>query len=71
MDIICELINPVEDTESPQLWHVDLKTDQRTVISRSLINAPVDDSPDVFKHNKNKRLEYAKKKSFTYKIFTY
>jgi len=66
IDIICELMNPTENMESPQLWHVDFKTGKHTPISRSLINTPTEDSPDVFKQNqKTRRLEYVKKKSCT------
>jgi hypothetical protein len=61
VDILCELLNPTEGTEAPQLWHVDLKTGKRTSVSRSLINRPSEDSPDVFKQNKNKHYEYIKK----------
>jgi len=62
IEILCELINPVENMESPQLWHVDFKTGKHTPISRSLINLPTEDSPDVFKQNqKTRRLEYVKR----------
>jgi len=61
VDIICEILNPTETTEAPQLWHVDLKTGKHTSVSRSLINRVTDDSLDVFKQNKNKHYEYVKK----------
>ncbi|CAF5170518.1 unnamed protein product, partial [Rotaria magnacalcarata] len=47
--IKCEILNPSEHTEPPQLWHVDLKTGKRTSISRTLLTHPMDDAPDVFK----------------------
>jgi hypothetical protein len=43
------------------LWYVDLKTGQRTPISRLLFHTPPDDAPVVFKQNRNRRLEYLKK----------
>jgi len=61
VEILCELINPNEHTEAPQLWYIDFKTGKHTPISRSLLNSPSDDAPDLFKQNKNKRLEYVKK----------
>jgi hypothetical protein len=61
VEILCELINPTEHTDSPQLWYIDFKTGKHTPISRSLLNSPSDDSPDLFKQNKHKRLEYVKK----------
>ena len=61
VEIHCEILNPTENQETAQLWHVDFKTGKHTPISRSLLyNAP-DDSLDVFKQNKNKRLEFVKK----------
>ncbi|CAF1299620.1 unnamed protein product [Adineta ricciae] len=61
VEILCELINPTDHTESPQLWHVDLKTGKHTPISRSLLNRPTEDSLDYFKQIKQNRLEYVKK----------
>ncbi|CAF0897747.1 unnamed protein product [Adineta steineri] len=61
VEILCELLNPSDHTESPQLWHVDIKSGRRTPISRSLLNAPPDDALDVFRQNGNKRLKYVKK----------
>ena len=50
LEILCEILNPTENQETAQLWHVDFKTGKHTPISRSLLyNAP-DDSLDVFKH---------------------
>jgi len=67
VDIACEVINPTENMESPQLWYLDFKTGKHTPISRLLINSPSEDSPDVFKQNqKNRHIEYVKKKSFTF-----
>ncbi|CAF0776165.1 unnamed protein product [Rotaria sordida] len=61
VDILCELLNPNEHTESPQLWHVDLKTGKHTPISRLLVNSPTNEAPDIFKRNSNKRIEFLKK----------
>ncbi|CAF1079553.1 unnamed protein product [Adineta steineri] len=61
VEVLCELLNPNDHTESPQLWHIDIKSGKRTPISRTLLNTPPDDSLDIFKQNKNKRLEYVKK----------
>ncbi|UJR36576.1 hypothetical protein I4U23_029295 [Adineta vaga] len=61
VEILCELINPTDHSESPQLWHVDLKTGKHTPISRSLLTQPTEDSLDVFKQNKVHRLEFVKK----------
>ena len=61
VEILCELINPTDVTESPQLWHVDLKTGKHTSISRSLLNRPTEDISDYFKNIKQSRLEYVKK----------
>ncbi|CAF0910560.1 unnamed protein product [Adineta steineri] len=61
VEILCELLNPSDHTESPQLWHVDIKSGRRTSISRSLLHTPPDDALDIFKQNKNKRIEYVKK----------
>jgi hypothetical protein len=61
VDIICELLNPTENMDAPQLWHVDIKNGKHTPISRVLLNTPSDDSPNIFKQNTNKRLEYVKK----------
>ncbi|CAF4165909.1 unnamed protein product, partial [Adineta steineri] len=54
VEILCELINPNDHTEVSQLWHVDIKSGQRTPIRRALLHTPPDDSLDIFKHNKNK-----------------
>ncbi|CAF4984500.1 unnamed protein product [Rotaria socialis] len=59
--IKCEIINPSDHTEPPQLWHVDLKTGKRTSISRALLTNPMEDAPDVFKNNKNQRYSYVNK----------
>lgn len=61
VEILCEILNPTERTESPQLWHIDLRTSKHTAISRSLINNPAEDAPEVFKQNKQKRIEYVRK----------
>ena len=61
IEIQCELLNPTERTESLQLWHVDLKNGKRTPISRTLLNSPAEDSPDIFRKIKNKRYEYVRK----------
>ena len=61
VEIYCEILNPTDRTEQPQLWHIDLKTGKHTAISRSLINNPADDAPEVFKQNKQKRIEYMRK----------
>ena len=61
VDVICELLNPADAGEAAQLWHVDLKTGKHTPVSRALINRPTDDSPDVFRQNKNKHYEYMTK----------
>jgi hypothetical protein len=61
VDIQCEIINPNDNTEPPQLWHVDFKTGRHTIVSRQLISSPPDDSPDVFKQVKPKRYEYMRK----------
>ena len=62
VDIICEVLNPTEGMESPQLWHVDLKTNKYTAVSRALLARPTDDVPEIFKTNKQqKRLEFVKK----------
>jgi hypothetical protein len=61
VDIHCEILNPNERTDSPQLWHVDLKTAKRTLISRSLLTAPSEDSPNIFKQIKNKRYDFVRK----------
>jgi hypothetical protein len=58
LEIKCEIINPNERTELPQLWYIDLRTGKRTPISRVLLQSSIEDSPDVFKMNKNKRYEY-------------
>jgi hypothetical protein len=67
VDIVCEILNPTENMEVPQLWHVDFKTGKHTPIGRLLINAPQDDSPDIFKQNKQKRIEYVKKNHLRFK----
>lgn len=61
IEIRCELLNPNQRTDTAQLWHIDFKTGTRTSISRSLLNSPTDDSPDIFKSNRNKRYEFIKK----------
>lgn len=61
IEIKCELLNPTENTESAQLWYIDIKTGKRTPISRLLLTSPMDDAPEVFKSNKNKRYEYLRK----------
>jgi hypothetical protein len=70
VDIICELLNPTENMDAPQLWHVDIKTGKHTPLSPVLLNTPSDDSPDIFKQNKNKRLEYVKRNHLRIKKFT-
>jgi hypothetical protein len=62
LEIHCEILNPTENQEMAQLWHVDFKTGKHTPISRSLLyNAP-DDALEIFKNNKkDKRLEFVKK----------
>jgi hypothetical protein len=67
LDIVCEILNPTENMEAPQLWHVDFKTGKHTPVSRLLINAPSEDSPDIFKQNKQKRIEYIKKNYLRFK----
>ncbi|CAF3943092.1 unnamed protein product [Adineta steineri] len=61
VEILCELINPNDHTEASQLWHVDIKSGKRTPIRRTLLHTPPDDSLDIFKQNKNKRLVYVKR----------
>ena len=63
VEIQCELLNPTERTELPQLWHVDLKTKKRTPISRITFLSPNEDAPSIFKNNKNNRYEYVRKNS--------
>lgn len=67
VDITCETLNPTDNMESPQLWYVDFKTNRHTQVSRMLINTPPDDSPDIFKKNTGKRIEYLKKNSIRVK----
>jgi hypothetical protein len=57
VEIVCEILNPTDQGETAQLWHIDFKTGKHTPISRSLITAPTDDAPDIFKQNKVRRLE--------------
>ena len=61
VEILCELMNPDDEMESPQLSYVDLKTNRHTVITRTLLNRPTDDVADVFKENRAHRLEYVEK----------
>ncbi|CAF4657010.1 unnamed protein product [Rotaria sp. Silwood1] len=61
VDILCEVLNSSDDTEAPQLWHIDLKNGRRTPIIRLFINTPPDDAPDSFRRNSNKRIEFIKK----------
>ena len=61
IEIKCEMLHPNEHTESPQLWHIDLKTGKHTSVSRRLLTSPPNDSPDVFKNNQRKRYEYISK----------
>jgi cell wall assembly regulator SMI1 len=61
VDIVCEIINPTEKSAAAQLWYVDFKTTRNTPVSRSLINEPANDAPDIFKQNKNRRLEVVEK----------
>ncbi|CAF1317552.1 unnamed protein product [Rotaria sordida] len=61
VEILCELLNPNHHTKASKLWHVDFKTGRRTPISRLLLNASLNDAPDIFKRNRNKRLEYVKR----------
>ncbi|CAF2650046.1 unnamed protein product [Rotaria sp. Silwood2] len=61
VEIKCEVLNPNDHTDAPQLWYVDLTTGKHTVISRSLLSTPPDDSPAVFKNNKNQRYLWAGK----------
>jgi hypothetical protein len=61
VEIHCEILNPTENMEVPQLWHVDFKTGKHTPVSRSLLYSTPDDALDVFKQNKQKRIEYVKK----------
>jgi len=61
IEIQCELFNPTQRTDSAQLWYVDLKTGKRTPISRTLLTSSTEDSPEVFKSNRNKRYEYIRK----------
>ncbi|UJR34629.1 hypothetical protein I4U23_027406 [Adineta vaga] len=61
LEILCEIINPTDHTESPQLWYIDRKTGKHTPMSRGVLINPTDDSPDIFKHNKHQRLQFVKK----------
>ncbi|CAF3374778.1 unnamed protein product [Rotaria sp. Silwood1] len=61
VDIQCELLNPNDHTEAPQLWHVDIKTGKHSPISRLLINSPSNEAPDSYRRNSNKRIEFIKK----------
>ena len=61
VNITCEVLNPTTDTGTAQLWHVDLATGNRTAITPSLIDSPGEDSPLIFKHNTNKRIQYLRK----------
>ena len=61
VDIECKLIHPNNQTDTAQLWHVDLETGRRTAISRTLLRSPTSDSPNVFRTNKNARLMFMKK----------
>lgn len=58
IEIKCEILNANERTDSPQLWHIDLKTGKHTSISRLLFTSPSIDAPEVFKKETNKRYEY-------------
>lgn len=61
VDISCDILNPNDASDSAQLWHVDLQTGKYTPVSRSLINSPADDAPNLFKKNKLKRVEFMRK----------
>lgn len=61
VDIQCEILNPNQNTEQAQLWHVDLRTGKRTPLSRMTLTMPADDAPEIFKNNKNKRYEHVAK----------
>jgi hypothetical protein len=61
VEIHCEVINPSENMESAQLWHIDYQTGKHTPIGRSLLYATPEDAPEVFKQNKHKRLEFIRK----------
>lgn len=59
--IRCELNNPNQRTDIAQLWYVDLKTGSRTAVSRALLTTPMDDAPEMFKNNRNRRYEHLQK----------
>ena len=70
LEIHCDLVNPSTPDDVAQLWYIDLKTGRQVAISRSLINHPSDDAPEVFKHNRNKRIEYLKKNVLKFRHLT-
>ncbi|CAF5126394.1 unnamed protein product, partial [Rotaria sp. Silwood1] len=57
----CEILNPRDPTDVPQLWYIDLTTGKHTLISRTLLGGTLSEAPDVFKNNKNQRYQYAGK----------
>ncbi|CAF1549941.1 unnamed protein product [Adineta ricciae] len=61
IEIRCEMLNADDTDESPQLWYVDSKTGKSAHITRTLLNKPVENSPDIFKRNQNGRFEYVKR----------
>lgn len=61
VEILCESLNPTDQMEAPQLWHIEYKTGKHTPISRLLLLEPPIDAPDVFKRNQMDRIKYIKK----------
>lgn len=57
VDIKCELLNPADPSDSAQLFHIDLKTQKKSLVSRQLLLGPPEDAPDIFK-KKNGRYSY-------------
>ncbi|CAF3532253.1 unnamed protein product [Rotaria sp. Silwood1] len=61
VEIKCEILNPRDPADVPQLWYIDLTTGKHTLISRALLGGTPSEAPDVFKNNKNQRYQYAGK----------
>ncbi|CAF0955827.1 unnamed protein product [Adineta ricciae] len=61
VEIQCGQIQPNAQSEPLQLWYVDYKTGKRTPVSRTLLTAPTDDAPDVFRNHQNHRYEFVRK----------
>lgn len=64
VDIHCELNNSTNIHDTPQLWHVDFKTNKHTSITRWLIHNPPEDAPELFKTNKHKRIRFLTRNYF-------